>query len=111
MVIEGTLIRVTYDFTAAAATKEWVPPSQQTGQHLNKEAGDLPFQTRQVKPQPSAGLLCVGALISTRVMGKASRSTNYLPGASCWQPSPIKGQERSPAWPRMAELCLEVQGE
>lgn len=89
--MEGTLIRVTYDFSAAAATKEWVPPSQQTGQHLNKEAGDLPFQIRQVKPQPSAGLLCVGALISTRVMGKASRSTNYLPGASCWQPSPIKG--------------------
>lgn len=60
MVIEGTLIRVIYDFAAAAATKEWVPPSQQMGQHLNKEAGDLPFQTRRVKPQLSSGPLCAG---------------------------------------------------
>lgn len=60
MVIEGTLIKVIYDFTAAAATKKWVPPSQQMGQHLNKEAGDLPFQPRRAKPQPSARPLCAG---------------------------------------------------
>lgn len=59
MVIEGTLIRVIYDFTAAATTKEWVPPSQQMGQHLNKEVGDLPFQIHRVKPQLSAGPLYV----------------------------------------------------
>lgn len=53
MVIEGRLIRVIYGFTAATA-EEWVPPSQQMGQHLNKEAGDLPLQTCRVKPQLGA---------------------------------------------------------
>lgn len=56
MVIEGTLIRASHDFSAAASAKEWVPPSQQMGQHLNKEAGELPSQTLRAAPQPSAGL-------------------------------------------------------
>lgn len=56
MVIEGTLIRASHDFSAAASAKEWVPPSQQMGQHLNKEAGELPSQTLRAAPQPSVGL-------------------------------------------------------
>ena len=76
MVIEGTLIREIYDSTAAAATKEWVPPSQQTGQHLNKEAGALPSQTT------GQSLSCVLGLCVQGFDGAMGKAVPELPARS-----------------------------
>ena len=72
MVIEGTLIRAIY----AAATKEWVPPSQQTGQHLNKEAGALPSQTT------GQSLSCVLGLCVQGFDGAMGKAVPELPARS-----------------------------